>query len=271
MAEETRWAPIWTDRTIIEAVLMQSSNLFEKIQKSGSLKFSFPNFEYDYKPTEQKLYFQDEVDLAEKLKIDTIEEIFNKIKNMETFKPFVVHSELELVFTLDLPEYFRYILNYLLKIPEVLQNHKDEIRALVFLPREILQNKVLESGSTTRPFPFALADRYILPILPMYSGLDKIITDLAVRDKIAIKNSFRGEDYIVYFISQKDKPSDFCAYFPILAQNSLPNEGNFTARIIGIVSFSVNLPLGKKGGFPFFIRAVSLFMPFKVKQQRSSA
>ena len=265
MEKAIRWAPIWTDENIIRTVLMQTSSFFEKIRKSGTVKLSFPYFEYAYRPSEkQELYFHKEVDLAEHLEIKTIKEIFEQIDKSKPFKPFITQIEETLIFPLDLSEYFRFILNYLLKIPEIPKNHKKEIRMLVSLPREVLQDKILKSGSTKSPFPFALADKYIKPILSIYPELGKIITDLAVKEKIAIKNSFRGENYLVYFISVKDKPAPFTVYFPISAKDNLPNLGEFRARVIGIVSYTANLPLGIKKGIPFFIRAASLFFPYVV-------
>ncbi|MEM2842183.1 MAG: hypothetical protein QW201_02660, partial [Thermoproteota archaeon] len=158
----------------------------------------------------------------------------------------------------------RFIINYLSKIPEIPENHKKEIRELASLPREVLQNKILKSGDTQRPFPFALADKYIMPILSIYPELGDTITDLAVKEKIAVENSFRGEDYLVYFVSITDKPSDLTVYIPTSAKDALPNVGVFRARVIGIVSYTVNLPLGTKKGTPFFIRAVSLFFPYTI-------
>lgn len=259
---EIRWAPIWTDEKAIKPVLMQTSSLFKKIKSSGKLKLSFPYFEYEYQPYEQELYFQREVDLAEHLEIKSIKEIFDQINKVKPFKAFVTQIEEKLIFTLDLPEYFRFILKYLLKIPEIPKNSKEEIRMLASLPREVLQDKILKSGSTRGPFPFALADKYIKPILSIYPELGRIITELAVKEKIAIRNHFRGEDYLVYFVCIQDKPSDFAVYFPLSAKDSLPNVGEFRARVIGIVSYTANLPLGIKKGTPFFIRAVSLFFPY---------
>ncbi len=263
---EKRWAPIWTDERLIKPVLMQTSNFFQKIKEKGKLKLSFPYFEYEYEPTHQELYFQKEVDLAEHLEIKSIEEILDQISKLKPFKPFITQIEEKLILPLDLPEYFRFILNYLLRIPEIPKDQKKEIRVLASLPREVLQEKILKSGATQSPFPFALADRYIKPILPLYPELGKTITELAVKEKIAIKNSFRGEEYFVYFVSFENKPSDFAVYFPTSAKQSLPNLGEFTARVIGIVSYTANLPLGTKKGMPFFIRAVSLFLPYMIVQ-----
>jgi len=268
---EIRWAPIWTDEILIKPVLIQTSNFFNKVKESGKLKLSFPYFEYEYQPSQQELYFQKEVDLAEHLEIKSIKENLDQINKVKPFKPFITQIEETLIFSLDLPEYFRFILSYLSKIPEVPKDQKREILALASLPREVLQEKVLKSGDTQSPFPFALADKYVKPILPIYPELGKTITDLAVKEKTAIKNSFRGEDYFVYFVSLEDRPSDFAVYFPTSAKDSLPNIGEFKARIIGIVSYTVNLPLGVKKGMPFFIRAVSLFFPYTIGQLNSKS
>jgi hypothetical protein len=263
---EIRWAPVWTDEKLIKLVLMQTSNFFKKIKEKGKLKLSFPYFEYEYQPTQQDLYFQKEVNLAEHLETKSIKEILDQINIARPFKPFITQIEETLIFPLDLPEYFRFILSYLLKIPEVPEVQKREIRVLTSLPREVLQEKILKSGATQSPFPFALADKYVKPILPLYPELGKTITELAIKEKLAIKNSFRGEDYFVYFVSLENKPSDFAVYFPTSAAQSLPNSGEFKARIIGIVSYTANLPLGIKKGMPFFIRAVSLFLPYMTGQ-----
>jgi len=262
---EIRWAPIWTDEKLIKPVLIQTSNFFKKIKKGSKLKLSFPYFKYEYQPVHQELYFQKEVDLAEHLEIKSIKEILDQINKVKPFKPFITQIEETLIFSLDLPEYFRFILRYLLKIPEIPNDQKREIRVLASLPREVLQEKILKSGASQKPFPFALVDKYVKPVLPLYPELGKTITELAVKEKIGIKNSFRGKDFFVYFVSIENKPSDFAVYFPTSAKQSLPNLGEFKARIIGIVSYTANLPLGIKKGMPFFIRAVSLFFPYTIR------
>lgn len=94
--------------------------------------------------------------------------------------------------------------------------------------------------------------------------MGEIITNLAVKERIAVTNSFRGEDYFVYPIKTGERPSQLMVYFPVSARNSLPNVGEFKCRVIGIVSYTPNLPLGARQGTPFFIRAVSLFLPYEV-------
>lgn len=263
---EIRWAPVWTDEDLIRPVLIQASSSLKKVKDRSTLRLSFPFFEYEYQPSEseQKLYFHREVDLAEHLEMKSINEILGRVNELKPFKPFIVQIEETLILPLDLPEYFRFILNYLLKIPEIPKSQKREIRVLASLPREVLQEKILKSGDTRSPFPFALADKYVKPILTIYPNLGETITNLAVKEKIAIRNTFRGVEHLVYFVSLGNKPSDFAIYFPISAKDSLPNAGEFRARVIGIVSYTANLPLGMKKGMPFFIRAVSLLLPYHV-------
>jgi len=267
MKEEVRWAPIWTDEKIIGAVLAQSSSLYRKVKKDSTIKFSFPVFEYEYRPTEkQELYFHREVDLANHLNIKSVKDILIQIGKTRPFKPFITYIEEKLIAPLDLPEFFRFIFNYLLEIPEIPDDQKAEMRKLASLPREILQDKVLRSGNTTAPFPFALADRYIKPILPLYDNLANIINNLAVARKALIRYSFKGEEFFVYWLSIDNKPSLLLpVYFPVSAKDSLPDSGEFVGRIIGIISMNPKLPLGVKEGNPFFIRAVSLFYPYKYR------
>jgi hypothetical protein len=268
MEAEIRWAPIWTDEKVIKAVLAQTDNFFKKLKEKGTLKLTFPYFEYGYQPIEgQELDFQKEVDLAEHLEIMSTKEVFEEIGGLKFFKPFVTQIEVGLIAPLDLPEFFRFILNYLLDVPEIPARQKDEIKALTSLPREILQDKILKSGNREKPFPFALADKYVLPILPIYPNLPIIIQGLAVNEKKIITNSFKGEKFFVYYQKFEDKPfQDFPVYFPVNAKDSLPNTGEFNCRIIGIVSYNTNLPLGLKKGNPFFLRAVSLFFPYEYKK-----
>ncbi|MGD0804547.1 MAG: hypothetical protein ABSA11_10810 [Candidatus Bathyarchaeia archaeon] len=269
MEAEIRWAPIWTDEKIIKTVLTQTDGIFKKLKKGSSLKLAFPYFEYGYQPIEnQELDFQREVDLAEHLELKSNLEILEEIGRLVSFKPFITQLEVDLIALLDLPEFFRFILDYLLDIPEIPIKQKDEIKALTSLPREILQDKIIKSGNREKPFPFALADKYVLPILPIYPDLPLIIQNLAVNEKKIITNYFKGEKYFVYFQQIDEKPfQELPVYFPITAKDSLPNTGEFKGRVISIVSYNTNFPLGQKKGNPFFLRAVSLFLSYEFKKK----
>ena len=270
MAEKISWTPAWTDEKLFKTVLAQNSGLFKKffrtLIRGSTWKVSFSPFEYSYHSTDstsdsEPLYFQKEADFAQHLEVKSIEDVTKELENTsKQNKPFVTQIETTLISSLSIVEYCRFALNYLLNVPEIPRAQKNEILKLISLPDGLLKEKIVMNERSENGFPFALADKYVNPILHLHPDLIDIIHRLAVEEKILLKNNFREQLFFVYFNYNKKVFSKVLpVYFPVTAKESLPNELKpFPCRVIGIVSYNENLPLATEEKNHYFIRAVSL-------------
>jgi hypothetical protein len=269
--KNVRYAAIWTDENLIDRVLEQAEGFLEKLRKGSKVKLKVPlldfiTYEYDYKYKGKRgIYFDKEVDLSEKIHVKTIPEVFKEIEKRRLFKPFIAQIEENLILALHMPKLFREQLRFLQEIPEVSMESKKELAKLIALPDAILQQKVLDSEYAVAPGKnrFAIIEKHVEPLINKYPGLRQDLVGIINKEKPAIRISFRGDEYITYFLEEGGKPKHFPICFPIGAKYSLPNAPGFYARVLGIVSFMPNPPLDVKKGFPpFFLRAVSLFIAY---------
>lgn len=271
------YAAVWTDENLIEMVLEQAETYIEKLQKGSKLKlkipiFDFITYEYDYKSKgKHGIYFSREVDLSEKIRVKTVAELYNEIQKTSTFKPFISQIEQNLILALHMPKMFREQLKFLRNIPEISTKSEKELDDLIALPDPMLQQKVLDSEYQVAPGQnqFAIIENLVEPLTHKYPTLRQDLLSVVNKEKPAIRLSFRGYEYITYFLEIAGKPEPFPVCFPIEARYSLPNAPGFPARVLGIVSFTPNPPLDAPSFSPFFMRAVSLFLPYEWKNQSS--
>lgn len=268
------YAAVWTDETLIETVLEQAEGYMKKLQKRSKIKikvplFDFITYEYDYqKKGKSGLYFSKEIDLSNQIRIKSIPEIYQKIKKAPTFKPFIAQIEQNLNLAIHLPSFFREQLKFLRNIPEVSTESKKELDELIGLPDPTLRQKVFDSKieDDSGGFVFGIVYKRIEQLVSKYPSIQNDMQRLVNKEKPSIKLSFRGNEYITYF---NEKTMNFRGIFPVCfpmdAKYSLPNVAAFTAKVLGIVSFTPNPPLDATNIPPFFLRAVSLFMPYQWK------
>lgn len=269
--ERIGYAAVWTDENLIEKVLEQAESFVEKLQEGSKVKLKVPildfiTYEYDHKSKGKRgIYFDKEVDLSEKIHVKTILELYKEIKKMSTFKPFIAQIEQNLILALHLPKMFREQLMFLRQIPEISVESKKELDELIALPDPTLQQKVLDSEYEVAPGQnqFAIIEKHVEPLITRYPTLRQDLLSVVNKEKPAIRLSFKGGEYITYFLEIGGKPEHFPVCFPVEAKYSLPNAPGFQAKVLGIVSFTPNPPLDVKGFPPFFLRAVSLFLPYQ--------
>lgn len=272
--KDVRYAAIWTDEKMVEKVLEQAEGFLEKLRKGSKVKlrvpiFDFIAYEYDYKYGGKRgIYFDKEIDLSEKIRVKTIAQLHKEIEKQRIFKPFIAQIEGNLSLALDMPKLFREQLRFLQRIPEVSIESKKELDKLIALPDTILKQKVLDSEYEFVPGKsrFAIIEKYAEPLINKYPGLRQDLRDTINREKPTIRLSFRGDEYLTYFLEEGGKPILFPICFPVEAKYSLPNAPGFNARVLGVVSFSPNPPLDVREGFSlFFFRSVSLFLAYVKK------
>jgi hypothetical protein len=268
------YAAVWTDENLIEKVLEQAENFMGKLQAESKVKLKIPildfiTYEYDYKSKgKHGIYFDREVDLSEKIRVKTIPELYKEIQKMATFKPFIAQIEQNLILALHLPKMFREQLMFLRQIPEISAESKKELDELIALPDPTLQQKVLDSEYQVAPGQnqFAIIEKHVKPLISRYPTLRQDLLSVVNKEKPTVRMSFRGGEYITYFLEIEGKPEHFPVCFPIEAKYSLPHAPSFHAKVLGIVSFTPNPPLDVQGFPPFFLRAVSLFLPYHWKE-----
>lgn len=269
--KDVRYAAIWTDENLIDKVLEQAEGFVEKLRKGSKVKFKVPvldiiSYEYDYKyKGKGGIYFNREVDLSEKIRAKTIPKLYKEIKKRRIFKPFIAQIEEKLILAFHMPKMFREQLRFLREIPEISIESKKELDKLIALSDPILQQKVLDSEYEVAPRQnrFAIIEKHVEPLINKYPGLRQDLKNVISKEKPAIRLSFRGGEYLTYFLEESGKPVHFPICFPVEAKYSLPNVPGFYARVLGIVSFMPNPPLDVWQGFsPFFFRAVSLFVAY---------
>jgi len=267
------YAAVWTDENLIDKVLEQAESFMEKLREGSKVKLKVPildfiTYEYDYKSKGKRgIYFDREVNLSEKIRVKTVPELHKEIQKMATFKPFIAQIEQNLILALHLPKMFREQLMFLRQIPEISAESKKELDELIALPDPTLQQKVLDSEYEVAPRQnqFAIIEKHVKPLTGRYPTLRQDLLSVVKKEKPAIRLSFKGGEYITYFLEIGGKPEHFPVCFPVEAKYSLPNAPSFHAKVLGIVSFTPNPPLDVQGFPPFFLRAVSLFLPYQWK------
>jgi len=265
-----KFAQVWVDSEIIDEVIDQTENIFEKIKKT-ELKINIPlgvlNFEYDKKSKTSKEFDSQTIyKLSEDVGVQDPLEILKKIEKQKSFIPFIAQIEGKIIFSMHLPKMVREQLKFLVNIPEIEERDREQMRKLTILPDSILQQKVLDSEINVgvNKTQYEITEKYIRKIKKFYPSIQQNMMIAVLREKPVIQMSFRGNDYLTFLILRDNTPFihlPIC--FPFSSKKALPDLPEFYGKVIGIVSLSNNPILDIPTGSPFFLRSVALFIGYK--------